>query len=622
VAPAGDDANPGTSPDAPLATVQKCADKVMPGGTCYLRAGVYREGPVVPAHSGTAAAPITFTSYPCEHAVVSGADVVTGWSVHQGKIYEAALATALHEDGYSSMPRTQLFVDGTAVTYARWPNTSGPALLQPDADATAGAGTGSTDIYDAALQGFPDGTWNGAVIHLRGGLAWTSETGTVKTHTGNHLVLSLTPDPNTPINAVKGSRYYLTGTLAALDTAGEWYADGTHVYLWAPAGDDPSGHLVEAKQRDYAFDLSGLSYVTLQGLEIFAASVRTSMSSSHVTLDGLLVKYASHFVMIGPAGGYAAHTFQESEQNDSGVLVHGQGNTLQNSEIAGSAGNGISVEGDGHTITNDLVHDTDYAGIYTALIFVGGSHLTITHNTLYQTGRDAIHVAPISGNAFPSNEIAYNDVHDWGVLNQDEGGVYGCCLVDWTGSSIHHNWFHDLVPTDGRGFHVGYDSHPGAGIYFDNGSGNGLVHHNVTWKTYDGIQVNGLNPTTGKAGPSPGMVVYNNTIGPNAGNGMGSLETLATSTAAGSKFINDIFAGGPLFPQGGPYPNATFANNVSPGTDPKFVNAAAFDFQLAPGSPAIGAGQSIPGITTTTPPDIGAYEGGAWKPGCSIPGCQ
>jgi hypothetical protein len=50
--------------------------------------------------------------------------------------------------------------------------------------------------------------------------------------------------------------------------------------------------------------------------------------------------------------------------------------------------------------------------------------------------------------------------------------------------------------------------------------------------------------------------------------------------------------------------------------------AATDDFELAAGSPAIGAGQVINGITTTNPPDIGAYEGGPFTPGCNLPGCK
>jgi len=67
---------------------------------------------------------------------------------------------------------------------------------------------------------------------------------------------------------------------------------------------------------------------------------------------------------------------------------------------------------------------------------------------------------------------------------------------------------------------------------------------------------------------------------------------------------------------------ADVSNNVYRGTDPRFVNPAAFNFQLQPGSPAIDAGRVIPGITdgyVGPAPDVGAYEFGAtpWTPGHS-----
>jgi hypothetical protein len=492
--------------------------------------------------------------------------------------------------------------------------------MQPESEATAGANTNSTNVYDPQLSTFSNETWKGAIIHLRGGDAWTSQTGIVTDHTGNHLTLVIKVDPYNPINAVVGSRYYLTGTLAALDTANEYTFDGTNLYLWTPQSDAPSAHTIEAKRRDYAFDLSQRSFVTIRGLDVFAASIKTDDASAHITIDSIHARYVSHFVLVGPASPFSAHTFEESAAWDSGIVLHGNHSTLANSEIQGSAGNGLSVHGDHHSIDNNLIHDTDYSGLYGASIFVGGTNLTITNNSLFETGRDAIHVHPDSG-AFHNNEIAHNDIHHYGRLMEDEGGVYGCCLIDWMGSTVHHNWIHDLIPIDSRGFRVTYDAHPGAGIYFDNGSGNALIHHNVTWSTYDGIQLNGMNPN-GMAGPSSNLLVYNNTIGPNQGAGSGSLETLLTSTASGTRLINDLFAGGPLFPYGGGYPNAFYANNVNPGTDPLFTDAAHFDFTLKAGSPALGAGQSIPGVTTTTTPDVGAYEGGAFTPGCTLAGCH
>ncbi len=64
-----------------------------------------------------------------------------------------------------------------------------------------------------------------------------------------------------PGDPAAGDPFYITGKLAALDAAGEWFRGATTktLYLWTPTGDSPGNHVVEAKARTYGFHLSGLS---------------------------------------------------------------------------------------------------------------------------------------------------------------------------------------------------------------------------------------------------------------------------------------------------------------------------------------------------------------------------
>jgi hypothetical protein len=66
----GSDQNPGSS-DAPLLTAQAAVNRVGPGQTIYLRAGVYRENLYVAA-IGTADAPVVISGYPGERAILDG----------------------------------------------------------------------------------------------------------------------------------------------------------------------------------------------------------------------------------------------------------------------------------------------------------------------------------------------------------------------------------------------------------------------------------------------------------------------------------------------------------------------------------------------------------------------
>jgi len=88
VAPNGDNAAAGTI-DSPWRTIQKAADTLSPGDTCFIRGGVYRETVVVRT-SGEEDAPIRFVAHDGEEVILSGtAPIDAQWELHREKIYKA-----------------------------------------------------------------------------------------------------------------------------------------------------------------------------------------------------------------------------------------------------------------------------------------------------------------------------------------------------------------------------------------------------------------------------------------------------------------------------------------------------------------------------------------------------
>jgi parallel beta-helix repeat protein len=83
--PRASDAGPGTE-GQPWKTISKAAEVMQPGDVAVIHAGVYREH-VRPARSGIASAPITYRAAPGEDVVLSGADVVTGWTPAPGGVW-------------------------------------------------------------------------------------------------------------------------------------------------------------------------------------------------------------------------------------------------------------------------------------------------------------------------------------------------------------------------------------------------------------------------------------------------------------------------------------------------------------------------------------------------------
>jgi hypothetical protein len=597
VATNGSDSNDGLSLAKPFKTITQCANIVTAGKTCFVRAGTYRES-VKPLHSGSSGLPVVIQSVPGDVVIVSGADVVSGTWTESGSIYATTITLA------AGLFANQVFVDGVMVPEAQWPNASAD-ILDGSGQATAQSGTNGTTIVDSNLNA-TDGYWAGASIHVRGGYNWTSESGKVTAQTGHTLTLgSIWNDAN--LNANPGSRYYLFGKLAALDTAGEWFYDGTSTLsLWPPDSKSPTTHVIEVKARTNAFDLSNLAYVNIEGINVFAATILTSYGSNHIDLGSIGAQYVSHFTTFTD-NPYATH------QGDTGIILAGTSIVLHDSEIQFSAGNGVSVQQSGNTVTNTLIHDTDYGAVYVAPILVSGNGHTITRNTIYRTGRDGIFFGNDGSGGAKNDAISLNDVFCVGALNQDEGAMYGATL-NFQGTVIDHNWTHDLIPKDNRGFNgPSYPAYTGVGIYLDNGSTNGTVHHNVSWNNAGaGIQFNGSNDT--------GHVCVNNTVG----NGQLASETGILTGSANVEMINNIFLGSFLADSAQP---GAQSNNLAPSVSSAssyFTNLTSNDYRLSASSPAIGAGTSVSGITTgvTGNPDVGAYQSGEpWTPGCSMAAC-
>ena len=607
VATNGIDSNTGTSTGSAFQHIQKCASIMVAGDTCLVRAGTYHET-ITPATSGTSANLITYQPYNGESVTIDGADAVTGWSNYSGNIYRANVTLPVNGYNDTGFLANQIFVDGQMMNQARWPNT-GLDQLHPT-EATAGSGTScgsSSTIYDSSL---PSGNWVGATIHLRGGFNWTAQVGTVTAYSaGSSVTFSGGGSDCSNLGAKQGSQYYLTnGPLSSLDTANEWYYDGSahQLYLWTGSGDNPTSHTVEAKQRTNAFDLSGRSYTQINGFHLFASTITTSSTSSNIVIDGINAQYLSHFVTTpnnpndtSGCGIYCTHS------TDSGIILQGSNHILRNSTLAYSAGNGVGLIGNNNTVTNNLIHDMDYSATYNAPIRIEGTGETITYNTLYNSGRDGI-------NGGSSNEtISHNDIHHFGMLNQDLGGFYTCCsTISGSGSSIDHNWIHDNQATSSRSFTGAYT---GSGIYIDNGAHDFLVHHNVTWNNVgDGIRLNGYTVNT-----SINNLVYNNTMG---GGQNHSFTLGGVGDCSGSQYINNIFTG-----SADSCSQATISHNLNSGTDPLFVDATNHNYHLQSTSPAKDAGQVISGITdgyAGSAPDIGAYEysGTDWTAGCNFSG--
>lgn len=602
VAPNGDDAQPG-SVNKPLRTVQRCANLADPGDRCVLRAGTYRET-LRPPRSGTTQAAITFEAFSGEAATISGADPVQGWTrvAPRSKVYQATVTLPLPAPSDAAFGANQVFERSRMLPQAAWPDpdpgtrTFDDAYAQPLRRPLANAGISiSGQTMTIANPSIPDvrGGWVGAVV-------WTTEWFVSR----SAIVSSSAPGGQLTATTTDASGwdrafwFTLTGAPGALDRPGEWHYNAAQrtLALWAPDGRKPQG--IEAKQREWAVDLRGRSFITLRGLRIFAATITSDEASEGLLLENLDISYPSHHLTLPElppdriVPGTDGFGLIGSHIHDSGVQLRGRNHVLRASRIAHSAGNLLLLEGSGHRIEDNELLDADWLASYAAAIQITGSNHRVRHNRIADAGRSAINVDwKLTGFALPGVEIAYNEITGFGALNTDLGGLYLCCRMDLAGTRIHHNRVHD-----GIAFSPFWDV---AGIYLDLNTYNAAIDHNVVYGL-PGDRVRALK----------------------AGNEFDTaLEQIHHNTFVHAMDLGGrISAGNNLFLANTPIDLVEGRSNLWTGADPLFTDAAAGDFTLQPGSPAVDAGVVVPGISKPIVggvPDIGAYEQGAppWKAG-------
>jgi hypothetical protein len=575
----GQDDNSGQEA-SPFRTIQKAANVMSSGDSCLVRTGTYRETVTVKTDN---------TTYKVESghtATISGAEPVTGWSKHSGSIYKAPMSWDLGEG------LNQVFVAGTMMLEARWPNTTSLDPTRPvlaSSDSGSDSSTSRTAILvDSAL---PSLDWTGAIAHVATGKAWLGFTGNVTSSSSGKLSIywHTSVDPDSRSYSLTGNNGYYLISPRALDSAGEWYLQSGQLYLWCPENANPENVLVEAKRRTIGMDLSGRNGVTVEGFAMRACTVVMDGDTQSCTLKSLDVRYVDHFTLI-EGGGWTYRT------RDTGIRMNGTGNTLLDSTVDTGAGNIVTIAGTNNVVDNCDLFNGSYAGTDCGIVYVvqNTSGHKILRSRLYNSGRSVLIHRKAKG-----LQIMYNNMSSAGLQYDDQGITY-CYETDGGGTVIAYNLVHD---NENSGTNPLGEGATGAGIYLDEDSSNFLVHHNVTWNVTHGIIING---------PSENNKIYNNTLAAN--DNQNSIRSAFDESLSGTIIRNNIFCNKNRI-QDDAY-GYTADHNTEENFDAKFVDRDNLDFSLRSDSPCIDAGVDVgigidlagTAIPQGKAPDQGAYE--------------
>ena len=594
----GLDSNAG-SITAPFKTLSTASTRLHPGDSCNLRAGSYRES-LAPTNSGTAGHPIVYRAYQQEKVILSNFDLVTGWIPDRDGVYKAPAPKGATDFA--------LLVNGKRAIEARWPKATGSFLVAPrgevdDVTNSGSAAKGMDTIHDKDLPDHLPADWleGGKIWYLQWYTGWWAAVDKVRSFDPGKKTITTTKELNSSErkrNPHFKFTYVVSGTRPLLTDDNEWVyeAKTKQIYYRVPGGGDPSRLQIEVtcsrpasggEKSGALVNLGGVSYITIQNIEVQGGSFSMDAQTSNCRLQGLKLLY------------------------QEGSKVAGRNNEIRDCELGHSKSRTLmSIDGERNRVVNNFFHDLSEEGCAIAIMLRGTEQL-FAYNTLERSGDRFL------GIDTTHSQVVYNFFRDASFLARDSNSL-GAGMSDGQGTEIAYN----QCMTDYR--RLLYIN----GIYLDNAASGFIVHHNV-------IPVIAMNE------PKNNVLVYNNTIyrysdynpNPDAdfnsinGNDHRSMPLGHGGDYAGDQWVNNIFGF-----KVDPFPGQTYAANLSSINPAEVFNDSSgkpidkleepwtYDFTLKPGSPAIGAGIPLEGITQGDKPDVGAFEFGkpAWKAGCDL----
>jgi hypothetical protein len=612
--------------DGPLATLGEARQRIrdtrkmsgLPtGATVQVRGGRYELTATLyltREDSGAPGAPIVYRSYGNERVIISGGRAIDTFEKvadpdmvsrldesARGNVWQADLSSAGVTDVgdvTAAGQRPELLFRDVPMTLARWPNV-GFAKIE--------SVVGGKPLIVRGVQGDSIGrfTYDGerptrwvkeedAWLHGYWFWDWADSYQKVRSIDPARHLIDLAP-PFDPYGYRQGQRFYALNLLAELDSPGEWYLDRTRktLYFWPPS-DIRTGD-VTLSVLPTLISMKSASWVSLQGLilEATRSTIIQIDDGSEDSLAGCVLRDTSGWAVSISGGTHSGVVGCDISQTGEGGI-----------SLAGGDRHSLSPA-DHYAENNHIWKFGRFQRTYRPAVNVSGVGMHIAHNLIHDGPHDAIQ---LSGN---DHLIEWNEVHDVAQETDDVGAFY--MGRDWTarGTVIRYNYFHDLIGA-GRTQEMA--------VYLDDASSGITVYGNLFYRAGQAVLIGGGRDNVVQNNVfvecTPSIHVDARGLGwmRDLVENDGTLPRLLRATPyqtppwsaryprlsvllddqpgapKGNVVIRNISVGGRwLDIDKAAEPFVHIAENLV-GQDPKFVDAAARNFQLRSDSPAFALG--------------------------------